>query len=101
MQGGAFIFYILFAATLLITYMAIRREWAAPGLVAAVGTVVSIIAMMLVSLAQGNSIIQAIIVGILVGGIFAGATLGVAWYFHSNELRARYVQEQQYPAEED
>ena len=104
MQGSALIFYVIFAVILVITYMAIRREWAAPGLVAGAGMIGSIVAMMLVSLAQGNSIIQAIIVGLLVGGIFAGATLAVAWYFHSNELRARYSREGEYddvPAEND
>ncbi len=101
MQGVGFIFYILFAAVLVITYLAIRREWASPGMVAGAGMVGSIVAMTLVSLTQNNSIFQALVVGILVGGIFSGATLAVAWYFHSNELREQYVKEHGYPQNND
>ena len=39
-------------------------------------------------------------IGILLGGVFSGATLAVAWYFHKNELRTRYIAgEHQPPAE--
>ena len=100
MQGASWIFFIVFAGVLVITYLAIRREWASPVVVSAVSVLGSIIAMTLVSLAQGNSIIQAIIVGIVVGSVFSGATLAIAWYFHSNELRARYAAEQGYTPED-
>jgi len=96
MQGSAFIFFALFAIVLAAMYIAIRREWAAPGMVAGAGVILSIITMTLVSIMQGNSVIQAVIVGILVGGLFSGATLAIAWYFHSNERRARYHQAQMY-----
>lgn len=92
MQGLAFLFFIIFAAVLVAMYVGIRRELAGPGLIAGVGVILSMILMVLVSLAQENSLIQAIVVGILVGGLFSGVTLAVAWYFHSNELRARYAE---------
>ncbi len=91
MQGMAWVFFILFALTLAGMYLGIRRGWAAPGAVAAAGVAASIILMTLTALAQNNLLIQAIIVGVLVGGLFSGATLAVAWYFHSSELRARYA----------
>ena len=94
MQGSALIFFALFALVLAGMYLGIRRTWASPGIVAGVGVLLSIIFMVLMSLAQGNSVVQAVLVGILVGGLFSGATLAVAWYFHSNEMRARYSQEQ-------
>jgi hypothetical protein len=100
MQGSAFIFFALFALVLAGMYLAIRRQWAAPGLVAGGGVVLSIIFMTLMSLAQGNAVLQALLVGILVGGLFSGATLAIAWYFHSNELRARYGQEESYQQSE-
>ncbi|MBC7811430.1 MAG: hypothetical protein H7175_09790 [Burkholderiales bacterium] len=90
MQGFAWLLFVLFAADLAALYMAIRREWFAPGQSAAAGVLLAIILMFLISLAQGNSIIQAVVVGVLVGGMFGGAILAIAWYFHSNELRALY-----------
>lgn len=90
MQGSALIFFALMAAVLLLTYVAIRREWFAPAATAAASVIACVFAMTLVSLAQGNSVLQAIIVGIVVGALFSGATLGIAWYFHSAELRRRY-----------
>lgn len=90
MQGSAMVFFALLALILLLTYLAVRREWFAPAATAAASVIASVIAMTLVSLAQGNSVLQAVIVGIVVGAVFSGATLGIAWYFHSAELRARY-----------
>ncbi len=95
MQGDALIFFALFALVLVGMYLAIRREWAPPGLVAGVGMVGSIVTMVLTSLANDNSIIQALVAGILVGGLFTAATLAAAWYFHSNEMRARHPDHKQ------
>jgi len=94
MQGMAWLFFVLMALVLLFGYLAIRRQWFAPGMTSAVTVVLTIVLMVLTSLGQGNSIIQAVIVGIIVGGMFSGAILGVAWYFHSNELRERYPDEE-------
>lgn len=89
MQGSAMVFFVLLALILLLSYLSVRREWFPPTATAVVSVIASVIAMMLVSLAQGNSLLQAVIVGIVVGAMFSGATLGIAWYFHSAELRAR------------
>jgi ABC-type uncharacterized transport system permease subunit len=83
--------FVVFALMLAGIYLSIRRQWFSPGLTAGVGVVLSMILMTLFSLAQNNVPIQAIIVGILLGGLFSGATLAAAWYFHSNEMRARYA----------
>ena len=96
MQGFAWIFFVLLAATLVTTYLAIRREWFAPGLIAGGSVVVSIILMIMTAFGQGNSAIQAIVVGIVVGGLFSGATVAVAWYFHSQELQRYYAEEDYY-----
>lgn len=81
-------------------YLSIRRGWFAPGMTAAVGVILSMIVMVMISLAQNNLPIQAIVVGILVGGVFSGVTLAAAWYFHSQELRARYADGDGYSQEE-
>jgi uncharacterized membrane protein len=97
MQGTAFIFFAIFAVILVGIYLAVRRRWASPGVIAVVGVLASIIDMVLISLAQGNSVFQAAVVGIVVGAIFSGATLAVAWYFHTNEVRGRYSAKQDQP----
>lgn len=100
MQGLAWVFFVLFALALAGMYLGIRRAWAAPGLIAGVGMVASMVLMALISFAQNNSPFQAVIVGILLGGLFAGATLAVAWYFQSQEMRASAANTEAYPAEE-
>lgn len=99
MVGLAWIFFVLLALVLLATYLGIRREWFAPGLIAGASVVVSIVLMILTAFGQGNSAIQAIVVGIIVGGLFSGATIAIAWYFHSQELQQRYVEEDYYGEE--
>lgn len=88
------VIFVVFALVLAGIYLSIRRQWFAPGLTAGVGVVLSMFMMTLFSLAQNNVPVQAIIVGILLGGLFSGATLAAAWYFHSNEMRARYDNEE-------
>ena len=87
MQGLAGIFFVLLAVVLVASYLSIRREWLRPGVTAGAAVLASIVLMVLISLGQGNSAIQAIVVGIVVGGLFSGVTVGIAWYFHSQELR--------------
>lgn len=93
MEGAAWIFFVLMALTLLFTYLGIRREWMSPSVIAVISVIVTIVLMILTSLGQGNSIIQAVVVGILIGGMFSGAVLGVAWYFHNNEMRQHAPQD--------
>ncbi len=88
MQGFALVLFALFALLLAGIYLAIRRQWFPPGKTASIGVVAAMIVMTLVGFAQGNSPVQAVIVGIVLGGLFGGATLAGAWYFQSHELRA-------------
>ncbi len=100
MQGFAFVLFALFALVLAGMYLSIRREWFAPSVTAGAGVVLSMLLMMFISLAQSNPFIWALIIGIVLGGLFSGATLAVAWYFHKNELRARYMNAQHQPPAE-
>lgn len=87
----SFIFFAIFAAILVGMYLAIRREWAPTGLVSGLGVVGSIIAMLIVSLSQGNAMFQAIVVSLGIGIVFSLATVAVAIFFHSNELREQRI----------
>lgn len=96
MQGIGFLLFAVFALVLAAMYLAIRREWFAPGTIAGVGVIASMLLMMFISLVQSNPPAYAVIIGILLGGLFSGATLAVAWYFHKNELRTRYINQMQH-----
>ena len=100
MQGSASILFVIFALVLAGMYLSIRRAWFSPGVTAAVGVILSMIVMVMISLAQNNVPIQAVIVGVLIGGVFSGATLAAAWYFHSQELRARFAQGEAVPQDD-
>lgn len=86
-----FISFVAFTLVLLGMYVSIRRQFAAPGLIAGVGVIGSIITMTLFLLARDASALQGIVMGILIGVLFAGMTLAIAWYFQSNELRTQYA----------
>ncbi|MDX2139810.1 MAG: hypothetical protein SF123_17120 [Chloroflexota bacterium] len=89
---ASFIFYAIFALILVGMYLGIRRGWGQPGFVAAVGIVGSVISMLLMSLSQGNAVLHAVVVGLVVGGLFSGVTLAIAWYFHTRDLQSRIAQ---------
>ena len=94
------IFFFLFALALLGSYIGIRRELAAPLVTALGGLLAAIVTMILYLLARGTSPLQSVVMGALIGGIIGGATLAIAWYFQSSEIRARYyATEQGYAAE--
>ncbi|HLV37267.1 MAG TPA: hypothetical protein VKY59_19265 [Spirillospora sp.] len=101
MEGLAGLFFVLLALALLGTYLAIRREWFSPTVVAGTSIVACIILMILTALGQGNSALQAIVVGIVVGGLFSGATVAIAWYFHSQELQKRQADDAYYDEQPD
>jgi multisubunit Na+/H+ antiporter MnhB subunit len=86
-----FLFFILFGLTLLGMYVAIRRQLAPVGLVAAIGMAMSIITMTLYLMSQVESEEQGIIFGILIGAFFAFATLAVAWFFQTQDSASEGV----------
>lgn len=87
MQPASFLFFFLFAGIILVTYIALRRGVGRPALVSFLGVISSVIAMVLFSLSQGNGMLQALVVGVLVGGFFSVAALAIAAYFQGNEMR--------------
>lgn len=81
------LFFFVFALVLVGMYLGIRREWASTGIITILGVVGSIIAMLMVSLAQGNAMFQAIVVSLGIGLVFSLSTVAVAIFFHSGEMR--------------
>lgn len=85
-----FFVFLLFAGVLTAMYLGIRRQWASPGIIAGGGALGSIITMVMFMLSRDTSVAHGIILGTIIGAMFAVATLSIAWYFHSNELRSMH-----------
>jgi MFS family permease len=83
----ALFFFTLFVGTIFASYIALRRRLAQPTLVGAGCAAGCIVSMMLFALANGNIFTHALLVGLVVGGAFAAATMAVALYFQGAELR--------------
>ncbi len=81
MTAGGFLFFGLFAVVQVGMYLAIRRGWLPIGIIAGGGVALSLILAMLMSVAQGNTLGHALLVGLLFGGVICGLTLVLAWYF--------------------
>ena len=52
----AWMLFVVFGATLFGMYIAIRRHWGSPVLIAGLGVAASIVLMTLIGLAQNNTI---------------------------------------------
>lgn len=89
LEGLGIVLFILFAAAITAMYILTRRDLAPIGLVAGVGTVVNVILIMLISLAERNPPLQAVVVGVVVGVLFSGASVAIAAYFRANDVTAR------------
>ncbi len=81
------IFFGIFAITLFVMYVLIRRRIGSTVLIASAGVVISIISFMLFTLAQGNTLLWAVVIGLVIGGLFSATALAAAYYFSSNESR--------------
>lgn len=83
----AWLLFAVFSLILFAMYVGIRRRWGSPILVGGLGVIASIVVMTLLGLAQNNTAYQALFAGLLVGGLFSGGALVIAYYFQSNERR--------------
>lgn len=83
----ALILFVVFALILFGSYISIRRRLLPPTVSAILGVFGSVVVVTLMSSAMGNFIVQAIFVGLLVGGLFSAGTLALAWYFQTNEKK--------------
>lgn len=86
-NATSWLFFLLFAVVLVLTYLAIRRRWGPPVLISLFGVIGGIVTMTLMGLAQGNTFVQALFAGLLVGGLFSLGALAMAWYFKTSEAR--------------
>jgi hypothetical protein len=78
-------FMLLIPVGIAITYMAVRKRWLPVGVALAVGGAANALFFMLVSLAQGNGFLQALMVGLILGIMFTALPVASAFYFRRNE----------------
>ncbi len=90
MNPTSLLLFVLFALLLFAMYIAIRRRWGPTLLVATLGVIGSIAVMTLNGLARSSTIYQALVAGLLVGGLFSIGILAMAYYFMTNEQRAKH-----------
>ncbi len=83
----AWLLFMVFGMILFVMYVTIRRRWVAPVVAAVIGIAASVVVMTLSGLAQGNTWLHAIFVGLVVGGLFSAGTLVIAFYFQREERR--------------
>ncbi len=96
MNVTALIFFLGFGLIIIGMYVALRRQLFNPTITVAVGMIASTIAMIMTLLQNNPEImsLQAIFFGFLISLIFSGATLAMAWYFQTNEMREAYMKQE-------
>jgi ABC-type Fe3+-siderophore transport system permease subunit len=89
MDGAGVIFLALFAVTLFVLYIAIRRAWGPTLTVGSVGAILSMLFVILYALtSQNNSAGQAIFAGLVVGLGFSIGVVIIAAFFRTNQPSA-------------
>jgi hypothetical protein len=86
------VFFGLFALVIIVTFIAVRRQWGNLRVIAAACLVLSILTMSLALITRagdlaGQVAAQMIFFGTLLGGVGGLAALVIAWYFRTQELR--------------
>lgn len=90
------LFFAAFAAVVVFTYIAVRRQWGNLRVIAALGMFGSVVTMTLALVtragaeagAGANQVLgQMLLFGIILGIIGGAGALSLAWYFQTNELK--------------
>ena len=86
-------FFGLFALVIIVTFLAVRRQWGNMRVISAASVFLSILTMSLALITRagdraGQVAGQMLVFGILLGGAGGIAALVIAWYFRTQELRS-------------
>ncbi|GAB1420053.1 hypothetical protein MASR2M15_01290 [Anaerolineales bacterium] len=81
------LFFALFSITLLGIYISIRRHYLPTKVTIIGGLLLSIVFMFLFSLSQNNHPLHALLVGVILGGVFCVVIIALALYFEGNALQ--------------
>lgn len=86
---ASLILLVLFALSVLGTYIIIRRSQGPIVVVAIAGGVIDCVLFILYSLSVGNLFLQAAVIGIVLGVLFDGLVVTAASFFRQNESPGR------------
>ncbi len=84
MSPEGWLFFALFALSIAAIYIITRRGLLPMSTTAIAGIVADVVLVALISLAQGNHWLHALVVGVLIGTLFAITTMAVAGFFRAN-----------------
>lgn len=83
------VFMVIFTLVTIFVYLAVRRGYLSLTPAAVIGGLGSSLSFFFYSLSQDNPINQAVIVGVGLGLVFTGLTVGAAAYFRANSQPPR------------
>ncbi len=84
---GSAIFLILFAASTILIYLAIRRRWLTLKVGSGVGVATNALFLILYLLSEGKGFLPAVVLGLLFGLLFTGMAVALAAFFKNNAAR--------------
>jgi ABC-type Fe3+-siderophore transport system permease subunit len=85
-MDAGYLFLVLFAATLFVLYIAVRRAWGHTLYNGLIGAILSMVFVILFALtSEETSTAQAIFAGIIVGLGFAAIVVIIAAFFRTNQ----------------
>jgi hypothetical protein len=86
---ASIILLVLFGISVLVAYLIVRRGRANVAAVAIVGSAIDAVLFMLFSLSQRNGVVQALVVGLVLGIVFNLLAVTGASYFRQDDLSKR------------
>ena len=87
-SSGAGVYAVLFSFSILLTYVTVRRGWLHLPAATISGVIYTSVSFFLFSLAQGNNLLQAVVVGIALGTVFTMFSVIAAAIFRANALES-------------
>ncbi|MBN1202092.1 MAG: hypothetical protein JXJ20_09575 [Anaerolineae bacterium] len=98
MQTAGYFFLALFAVTLFVLYIAIRRTWGQTLYLSSMGAIISVASVILYALTyEKTSTAQAIFAGLVVGLGFTAVVVIIALFFRTNQPSAEIKLASQQP----
>lgn len=77
------VYVLLFSISLVVTYIAVRRNWVRVPSAVVLGSMVNSLFFFLYSVARGNNFTHALTIGLVLGMIFTGLSVTMGAFFRT------------------